>query len=511
MPRSKTPRVGRCILAAGSLSVLLLFSSGASAYASTADDHSPTQAEREAAREYVFSHPEEFSDGPRLAELTRMSAEHGNAYPPPPEEVARTLEDLSDGTVSVNARVGEVEHDSCSIERLNFHQLNIPNIYQASAWSYAGVASTTDGAGFCNTDAGGIYTGISFVGEAAVRGCLESSTTLVFYGTLYIGRKTVPAQIAFGYGTPTSAAIHNGYGTQYADDPVRDLTGAAAASLLDESYQHVNRCGPSPTIRHAYLGGYYNDVSAMHDPEGFACDAVEGGGREYRTTDEGGPRDNADADAAADAEDHTIGTNGDPVNAGETEEPDPETPRGSSPPDPNTDGPYCVEERTEPRYTTNGYGDNANDAEKAYCISQPLAWRAVGAFDRAARREADCRTARSASNLAGDQEMARFSGDRFGDGRQSNAFKHCAWSARMVQRLDSFAKAKKFGDLHESDQSDGPLRDMDLHNNARGRSIGGQLTTAKGAYQSCEYHARGFGSSTDDLRVFRGPGRNYPW
>lgn len=102
-----------------------------------------------------------------------------------------------------------------------------------------------------------------------------------------------------------------------------------------------------------------------------------------------------------------------------------------------------------------GYG-GLNEQEKRVCRRHP--W--------------DCWRGRDTA-----PDAVKWAGERFpnetGHNDIRDAFRHCVWNALMTKRANADF-AKKFGDAHEYGDADQPVaeRDMDLFNNAHGRSVG---------------------------------------
>ncbi len=76
-------------------------------------------------------------------------------------------------------------------------------------------------------------------------------------------------------------------------------------------------------------------------------------------------------------------------------------------------------------------------------------------------------------------------GSTYDDGTRSNAFKHCILSARITAAYGS-TFARELGDAHESESS-GISRQMDLLNNAVGRSFGASDGFVTSCYLAAQY------------------------
>ena len=98
-----------------------------------------------------------------------------------------------------------------------------------------------------------------------------------------------------------------------------------------------------------------------------------------------------------------------------------------------------------------------------------------------------CAKAKAAADDALARAQARFASSTLYLGK-GDAYRHCYWSARMTIDMGA-ATAKGFGDRHEADSS-GADKDMDLRNNATGRSVGGSYRTYTTSSNRCEYLAR---------------------
>jgi hypothetical protein len=108
-----------------------------------------------------------------------------------------------------------------------------------------------------------------------------------------------------------------------------------------------------------------------------------------------------------------------------------------------------------------------NEAEKRYC-------GASGSFFNKAKNGLQhghqCRVARNTASQAVSETAARY-GEAWGDHTAGGAFRHCYWSGLMTLYLGK-DKAKKFGDLHESDDPDSRAAQFDYFNNNVGRLYG---------------------------------------
>jgi hypothetical protein len=144
---------------------------------------------------------------------------------------------------------------------------------------------------------------------------------------------------------------------------------------------------------------------------------------------------------------------------------------------------------------------NPNSAERSYCITEPTVMPAPAGR----KRTEDCLEAFDAADRALKMAKERF-GKLAADGKMGNAFQHCAWNGRMVQRLDSMKKAKKFADLHEADSKHDKLYQMDIWNNEEGRREGDAQPSARGVYTVCTKAARGTPPPT--LLIAKGKGKN---
>lgn len=94
-----------------------------------------------------------------------------------------------------------------------------------------------------------------------------------------------------------------------------------------------------------------------------------------------------------------------------------------------------------------------------------------------------CFAARSHANVASSSAQSLFPAASLHNGK-GDAYRHCYWNARMAIDIGN-EKAKAIGDAHEAG-SDGPQaeKNMDLTNNATGRSIG---TSASGGSKDAKY------------------------
>jgi hypothetical protein len=112
---------------------------------------------------------------------------------------------------------------------------------------------------------------------------------------------------------------------------------------------------------------------------------------------------------------------------------------------------------TGPRAVAESPLGAANGAEKAWC-RWPSRWSLCAKAQELAN-EADIK----ASEVATSQNLQIHNG-------YADAFRHCYWSGRMTQEMGE-ETAKGFGDRHEyRDTQPDKERDMDLHNNAMGRT-----------------------------------------
>lgn len=118
-----------------------------------------------------------------------------------------------------------------------------------------------------------------------------------------------------------------------------------------------------------------------------------------------------------------------------------------------------------------GYYPGGMNGEEAKFCSEPWNWE-------------KCFSAKAAADdaLARAREKFDFSTLHKGKG---DAYRHCYWSARMTIDM-GVDTAKGFGDRHEAESS-GADKDMDLSNNATGRSVG--LTHKTHASASDRYEA----------------------
>ncbi len=119
------------------------------------------------------------------------------------------------------------------------------------------------------------------------------------------------------------------------------------------------------------------------------------------------------------------------------------------------------------------YPGGMNKAEAKFCAN-PL-------------HSSSCAKAKAAATDASNQASKKFPRSTLYQGR-GDAFRHCYWSARMT--IDMGAKeAQGFGDRHEA-YSSGKDKQMDLNNNATGRTIGSKYPTHRAASSRCEYLAK---------------------
>jgi hypothetical protein len=98
-----------------------------------------------------------------------------------------------------------------------------------------------------------------------------------------------------------------------------------------------------------------------------------------------------------------------------------------------------------------GYGGDLNAEEKKLALRHPV--QAVKVYNAAQR--------------ATDLTVSNYGHNGYQD--NSDAFRHCLWSALMKQSIGT-AAAKEWGTAHEADSS-GVDKQMDLFNNNVGRSI----------------------------------------
>lgn len=125
-------------------------------------------------------------------------------------------------------------------------------------------------------------------------------------------------------------------------------------------------------------------------------------------------------------------------------------------------------------FTTYGYYPGGlNGAEARFC-AQP--WN----FGK-------CASAKSASDDALARSRAKFDEYSLSLGK-GDAYRHCYWSARMTIDM-GVGEAQGFGDRHEAESS-GRDKEMDLANNATGRSVGQSYRTYDSASNRCEWLAR---------------------
>ncbi len=115
------------------------------------------------------------------------------------------------------------------------------------------------------------------------------------------------------------------------------------------------------------------------------------------------------------------------------------------------------------------YFGGANAAEIQWCLPPP--------------RWSLCLSAQTHAEHALAATTARF--DEQGHNDDADAFRHCYWFARMTIDFGA-SHAKGFGDRHE-DYTGNPSgeKEMDLNNNAHGRTAGGQVDPYVDASSLC--------------------------
>lgn len=121
-----------------------------------------------------------------------------------------------------------------------------------------------------------------------------------------------------------------------------------------------------------------------------------------------------------------------------------------------------------------GYPGGLNGAEFAHC-SQP--WNMP-----------NCAKAKSAADDASARARGKFPQATLHEGK-GDAYRHCYWSARMTIDM-GLGEAQGFGDRHEAASPAGPDKNMDLENNATGRSVGQSHRSHNSASDRCEDLAR---------------------
>lgn len=120
-----------------------------------------------------------------------------------------------------------------------------------------------------------------------------------------------------------------------------------------------------------------------------------------------------------------------------------------------------------------GYYPGNMNSEEAWFCGKPWNWE-------------NCKSAKVAADDALKHAKQKFPVDSLYLGK-GDAYRHCYWSARITIDMGADV-AKGFGDRHEAESS-GKDKEMDLTNNATGRSVGKSYKNYNSASNRCEYLA----------------------